>query len=361
MNALPYLVVYSLPVVFGLAVMRGGWWPAAVPLLVFVAIPLIDGVSGHDTHDPDDDELNSRADNPLYDGLLRMWVPVQIACIAAGVAIAVADPSPSRWVPLAMACGVVTGGGGINIAHELMHRAKRADRALAEVLMTSVSYPWFCVEHVLGHHRHVCTPADPGTSRLGESLWAFLPRTLWGGLYSAWALESARVQRRSIGLGWRDRRVRFGLWLVALYVLVAGVGGVAAVGFVALQSLTAVLLVEAVNYIEHYGLQRTQLSSGRYERVQPHHSWNSTHRFTAWFLFNLPRHSDHHAWASRPYWKLRAWPDAPAMPFGYPTMLLIATVPPLWRSIMDPRVLRVRGGVTASPAPREASPQPAGR
>jgi alkane 1-monooxygenase len=245
-------------------------------------------------------------------------------------------------VLLAVGTGVLTVGGGINIAHELMHRSRPLDQALAEVLMTSVSYPWFCVEHVLGHHRNVATPADPATARPGESVYAFLPRTLVGGLRSAWALERDRVRRRKLApFGPRDRRTRYGAWLVLMYGTLAALGW-QAVLFFAVQSLVAVLLLEVTNYLEHYGLQRAPLPGGRFERVQPHHSWNSAHRLTGRFLFNLPRHADHHAWASRPYWQLRHWPDAPQLPAGYTTMLIVALVPPLWRAIMDPRVERVR-------------------
>ena len=172
-------------------------------------------------------------------------------------------------------------------------------------------------------------------------MYAFWPRTVGGGLASAWRLESARVERRGKAWSLTDRRLRHPLLLVGTLALAVALGGVAGLVLFVLQSLVAITLLEVVNYVEHYGLQRAEVA-GRYERVQPHHSWNATHRLTNWFLFNLPRHADHHAWAHRPYMELRAWPDAPALPLGYPTMVLIALVPPLWFHIMDPRVAAVR-------------------
>jgi alkane 1-monooxygenase len=109
----------------------------------------------------------------------------------------------------------------------------------------------------------------------------------------------------------------------------------------AIQSAVAVLLLEVINYVEHYGLARAEVRPGEYERVAPDHSWNSNHWLTAAFLFNLPRHADHHAYASRPFQELRPWADAPEMPVGYPTMVLVALVPPLWFRVMDPRTRAV--------------------
>ena len=211
--------------------------------------------------------------------------------------------------------------------------------------MTSVTYPHFCVEHVEGHHRNVGTPADPATARLGESVYRFVPRSVLGGLASAWRIERRRAAR--LGLrrwSWRDRRVRMGLLTAALYAAVALAFGWAGVLFFAAQSAVAVGQLEVINYLEHYGLSRREVGPGRYERVGAEHSWESAHRLTAWYLFNLPRHADHHARASRPYWNLDHSEASPQLPWGYSTVFLMALVPPLWRRVMDPRVpARSRG------------------
>jgi alkane 1-monooxygenase len=239
--------------------------------------------------------------------------------------------------------GIVGSAVGITLAHELMHRTNRLDRALAEAIMTSVSYPWFSIEHVHGHHKRIGTPDDPATSRFGESLYAFLPRTLRGGLKSALEFERTRAVRRNYGrFDLRNRFVRYAattttLW-VAIYLLLGPLGLLAFVG----QSVVAIILLETINYIEHYGLQRAVVGErgGKktYERVQPRHSWNSSHVASNRFLSNLARHSDHHANANRPYELLRHIEAAPQLPAGYGGMFLIAFVPPLYFHVMDPLV-----------------------
>lgn len=325
MSVLPYFVAYLMPA----ALFAGGW--VAVPVLVFGLIPIFDVLSGHDRVDR---ESPSRwSDLPLW-----LWLPTQIGVLGYGLWRVTHGASTGELVGLGIATGIITGGAGINIAHELMHRRSRVDRAIAEALMASVSYTWFCVEHVLGHHKHVATPRDAASSRFGETVYTFVPRSVVLGLASAWRIEGERTSRRGIRtFSLRNRRMRYPLGLAALYGGLALVG-VEAVAFFALQSAVAIALLEVINYVEHYGLVRKQREDGRYERVGPQHSWNGTHRLTGWFLFNLPRHADHHAYASRPYALLRARTDAPTLPLGYPSMVLVSLIPPLWFRVMDPRV-----------------------
>jgi alkane 1-monooxygenase len=253
----------------------------------------------------------------------------------------------------------VCGGFGIVVAHELMHRRGAGDRALAEIMMSSVSYPHFCVEHVYGHHRKVATREDAASSRFGEHLYAFLPRTLWTSLRSFWEIETTIVGRKKLRRGsLRDRRVRYAMNLAAAYSVIGLLGGWAAVATMAVVGAVAALVLETINYLEHYGLEREQTENGRYERVRPHHSWNSAHRLSSYFMFGLVRHSDHHYLASRQYPVLRHHGDAPQLPFSYGTMFLVALVPPLWHRIMDPRVLAVRAGETPARAAVSASSAP---
>ncbi|MCA8921514.1 MAG: alkane 1-monooxygenase [Planctomycetes bacterium] len=356
MSALPYLFVYTLAAAFFVGQWLGGAWSLLALAYAFALVPLLEPVFGHDLDDP----VEGAAANPLFDLVLRAWLPVQLAVLGGALWIASTQAlSPLEWAGLIASTGTVVAGGGINVAHELMHRRARLDRALAELLMATASYTHFCVEHVHGHHRHVATPLDPASARLGESVYAFLPRTLWGGLASAWGIESRRVAKRGLR-GLADRRLRYPLGLAALY---AGVGlafGPAGLGLFAAQSVFAILLLETINYVEHYGLERAELAPGRYERTQPRHSWNATHRLTNAMLFNLQRHADHHAFAHRRYPELRAWPDAPTLPCGYPTMVLAALVPPLWFALMNPRAAAARGtAVEAGARPGQPVPRAA--
>ena len=353
MDAVPYLIAYLMPIVTAAGLWLGGGWVFAGLAFVFVATPLLDALSGLDEVNADDEAVAARAKKPWFDGLLRAWVPVQIGLI--GFALWWATHTEQPWWALlggALSVGVTGSGGGITIAHELMHRARNLDRALAEVLMTTMSYTHFCVEHVFGHHKNVATPEDPAFAPYGQTLYAFLPRTLVGGVRSAWRLESRRAEKRGEARTWRDRRVRYALDLGLVYLAVGLLFGLGGLAFFALQSAVGILLLELINYVEHYGLERALVGPGRYERVTPRHSWNSAHRLTKFFLFGLPRHADHHASASRPYYALRHYPDAPQLPAGYAAMVLLSLLPPLWFRVMNPRVQAWQaGGTPAAPAP----------
>ena len=332
----PFWLSFSLAATAAAAIAWGGMWMAATPVLVFLLVPVFDVVGGHARANPVPDAVGEPrllADLPLF-----VWVLVQLGLIVAAlVRVRSGELEPGELVALAAALGLCTGAGGINVAHELMHRAAPTARAAAEVLMTSVSYTHFCVEHVHGHHRHVATPDDPASARKGEGLFRFWLRSLAGGLVSAIRIESKRARTRGLR-GLRDRRIRYALDLALAYAIAGLIAGAPGLAFMAGQSLVAILLLETINYIEHYGLHRRQLATGGYERVRPEHSWNASQRVTNWLLFNLQRHSDHHYIASRPYWALRHYDEVPQLPFGYATAVLTALVPPLWRRVMDPRV-----------------------
>ncbi len=352
MDALRFASAYVLPLAAALGLHLGGPWLLLTPAVVFLLVPLADALLRPDLRNPDEAEVARRARNPLYDVWLLLWPPAQLGLLAWTLVHAGDAGVPARERALAAAgMGLVAGAGGITIAHELMHRPARLHRALGELLMTLVAYPHFCVEHVLGHHRRVATRADPATARLGEPLPGFLVRTLWGSLASAWRLEGQRAARVGLRRGsLRDRRVRMPLALGLVAGAIAWTTG--APGLVAFlgQALVAVLLLEVINYVEHYGLERARRPDGRPEVVSARHSWNSSRRASGALLFELTRHADHHAAASRPYWALRHLDDGPELPAGYPVMILVALVPPLWRRVMDPRVARWAARGT-SPAP----------
>ena len=215
------------------------------------------------------------------------------------------------------------------------------------VLLASVTYPHLQIEHVKGHHRRVGTLDDPATARLGESLYAFLRRSIGGGLASAWQIERRRLLERRNDL-WspHNAMLRYAAAEAAIYAVLAFAFGPVAVALFAGQSIIAIAILEAINYVEHYGLVRTQLPSGEYERVRPAHSWDSRNRAGNWLLINLPRHSDHHLVAAKRYQSLELVPDAPQLPGGYGAMFLLALVPPLWFRVMNPRVAAVRANAS---------------
>ncbi len=337
--SLPFMLAMGFPAVGLLvAAQPASAWVYALPLTIFGALPLIDLVAGRSRVTLTPAASARLARDWHFDVWLWLWVPLQLVAVVATLwQVGHVSLPPLQLAAIALSLGLLS-GLGINVAHELMHRIGRVERALAEVLMTMALYTHFCVEHVLGHHKHVSTPQDPASSRLGESVYAYLPRTLIGGLRSAWRIETARVARVKVAGSWRDRRVRYAVGQVAA-VVVAGLlgGGIGVAVFVA-QAIVAMLLLETINFIEHYGLVRREVRPGVYERCLPEHSWNASERVTNWVLFHLQRHADHHHVASRPFFALRHVDDSPQMPTGYAGMILLALVPPLWRTVMDHRV-----------------------
>jgi len=243
------------------------------------------------------------------------------------------------YLGLSISTGCAT-GIAINTAHELGHKTAGHEKWLAKLSLAPVFYGHFFVEHNRGHHVRVSTPEDPASSRFGETFWRFLPRTVLGSLKSAWALEKQRLARYGKSVwNWRNDNLQaWGLSLLLWGVLLAWLGW-AVLPFLIIQSLFGLQLLEVVNYLEHYGLCRRKKASGRYQRCMPEHSWNSNRRVTNIFLYQLQRHSDHHAYPTRGYQALRHFDESPQLPGGYASMILLAWIPPLWFRVIDPKVV----------------------
>ncbi len=340
-----YLLVFVSVATLAVATVLGGWALLLPTLILFVAVPSLDALL------PQNRE--NRSLPRWYGALPYLYVPVHFVVLGWALAVVVrGDGSPGERALLTLSIGLAS-AMAINVAHELMHRPGRVPQVLATLVMTSTSYPHFVTEHVQGHHKHVGTARDPATSRLGEALYAYLPRTLIGGLASA-----VRIERARAGWGPRNRMWTYAIGWLAMVGLVAGtLGGAGVVAFL-VQSAVAVLMLETINYIEHYGLSRAEIAPGRPERVKPRHSWNSSHRVSNWMLLNLARHSDHHAFAARPYTELRHHDDAPQLPGSYSAMILLAAVPPLWFRVMDPRAKAAQLGAPVDDGVYQLRPAP---
>jgi len=266
--------------------------------------------------------------------------------------------------PLGYALGVATGMPGlwnlltpvwvfvvfplIDTRIGLDTRNPPLERNAGGVLLALVAYGGFKVEHVFGHHVDVATPRDTSTARLGQSAYAFLLRAMVVNPLRAWELAGERLRARGLP-AWHWRNEMY-LWHGLTLLFAAGISvwlGIAGLVFFVMQALVAITLLELVNYIEHYGLLRDQRPDGSYERVTPRHSWNDSHRLSNLVLLNLQRHSDHHAHAARRYQILRHHDDAPQLPTGYASLVLLALVPPLWRRLMDPRVAAWKAAAAA--------------
>lgn len=310
------------------------------PVLLYGLIPLADWWLGTDTTNPPEAAVPGLEDDAYYRAIVYAYIPLQYAMTALA-AWMLATQALAGWdiAGLLLTCGIIN-GVGINTAHELGHKTNSFERWLAKLTLAPVAYGHFFVEHNRGHHKHVATPEDPASSRMGESFWAFLPRTVIGSLRSAWGIERARLQRLGHGpWHWRNDILQaYALTGLLFGALTAWLGWLV-LPFLLLQAAFGASLLEVVNYLEHYGLLRQKKADGRYERCRPEHSWNSNHTVTNLFLYQLQRHSDHHAHPTRRFQALRHFDESPQLPAGYASMILLAYLPPLWFRVMDPKVV----------------------
>lgn len=319
------------------------WWNG--PLWILVGVPVLDTIIGTEKGNPPPWAEPALEDDRYYRILTYLYLPLQCASFLWGAwLVTTGDLSTFAALGLTLTVGAV-GGIGIANAHELGHKKDRLERWWAKVVLAQTGYGHFEVEHNRGHHTRVATPEDPATARFGETFWAFFPRSVVGGIRSGWDLERRRLARRGHG-PWHPSNDVVNAWAMTVVLFGATIAwlGPAVIPFLVVQAVFGFSLLEVVNYLEHYGLLRERDETGRYERTRPRHSWNSDHIATNVVLYGLERHSDHHAHPTRRYQMLRTFDEAPQLPSGYGTMIGLAYVPPLWRRVMDHRVLEQYAG-----------------
>ncbi|MCY7312292.1 MAG: alkane 1-monooxygenase [Pseudoxanthomonas sp.] len=347
---LGFLAVFVVPALMPAAAWLGqasglpglmAWFPL---FFLFVLLPLADLALGHDAANPSAQASTKLEADGWFRGLTLATLPVHLALLAwSGWFFTHASLGVAGSVGWLLSQGIVGGVLAINSAHELIHKQTRLERTAGGILLASVGYQGFKIEHLRGHHVHVSTPLDASSARYGQTLWNFLPRALLRNSTSAWRLEAARLSR----LGkrwwhWRNEMLQWSLlWLLFAAAFTAWLG-VPGLVFFLLQGLLSACSLEIINYVEHYGLERRLLEDGRYERTNHLHSWNSDYALSNLFLFHLQRHSDHHESPQRRYQVLLHHEDSPQLPGGYAAMFVLALVPPLWFRLVDPRVQAFR-------------------
>jgi alkane 1-monooxygenase len=345
---LAFFTALVLPALVVSGFYAGSFWNYTTIVFSFLLIPLIDQWLGVDTENVAEAYATSVGEEFYYRFVTYVWTYVQIAFVIWGCYIVTTGKLTNafEWIGFVVSFALVTGGIGITVAHELGHKKSRLERTYGKLLLMTVSYMHFYIEHNRGHHVTVATPEDPATAHKDESFYRFWIRSVFDGYAHAWKHEHESLKRKNKNVISVQNEM---IWFAILPFLFCGLlTTIFSYGtgkilwevpiFFFAQSVLAFTLLELVNYVEHYGILRKQIAPGRYERVNPRHSWNASHMLSNFFLFQLQRHSDHHAFAHKRYQVLNHYDESPQLPFGYPTMIIIAMVPPIWFSVMNKRL-----------------------
>ena len=335
-----YLWAYLIPFVSFISIISVGYLTYLAPFVIFIILPSLELLLPKaETNFSKEDEvkaLNSR----FYDVLVYSMLPIQLGLVILFCyQIHTHDYSVIEYIGLILSLGMSCGVIGINIGHELGHRVNRSEQLMAKILLATSWYSHFFTEHNKGHHRYVSTPKDPASASLNQVLYLFWFQSIWGSFISAVDFENKRLAKKSSSFILQNEVYRWKLYEILGTITLGVIFGYKAALMFMGAALVGALLLECVNYIEHYGLRRKLLDNGRYEKVTPGHSWNSNHIVGRIVLFDLSRHSDHHANANRKYQILRNFGDeSPHLPTGYPGMILLSLIPPLWFKVMNKQV-----------------------
>ncbi len=371
-----YLKGWLMPfigILFALAMAQGGWWMWAPFVGAVVFFIGADMLLPRDTSGPPKVQIALLLNLPLYlilpllcvlnFSVLWMFSSGDILGYGAwmkahlGIDLFAGREHTNHWAMWAgciVSTGLMNAVGGTVTGHELTHRTGHAfDLFMGRWMLAFTCDTSFAIEHVYGHHVQVATNADPATARRGESFYTFTVRSTIKSYTHAFQMERARLKRmgKSVWNPFASPFLRGNLENITLFVIAYLMAGWAGLGFWALLAFVGKQYLEITNYFEHYGLVRVPGTP-----VQPRHSWNSNHWASTNVLFSLARHSHHHAEGEAPYWTLYAYPNAPMLPNGYLSMLLIALVPPLFKKMMTP-ALNEWDEKHASPAERKLAQQ----
>lgn len=335
-----YFTAYILPVMVIISFTNEGLWTLAPIAFAFVFIPIVEFLLGKNAYNLSDAEKELVQEDKIYDFIIYSTVFIHVGMLVWFLSIINDHPLASfttigRIASMGLMCGVF----GINVAHELGHRTTKYEQFMSKLLLSTSLYMHFFIEHNKGHHRNVGTPEDAATARKGEMLYAFWIRSIIGTYLNAWRIEN-KERRRKKKTEWslgnemlQYQLIQLGIVLGIYWIL----GTNAMLAFIA-SAIIGILLLETVNYIEHYGLERKKINEHRYEDVNPSHSWNSDYALGRLVLFELTRHSDHHTTPSKHYQLLDTTPDASELPAGYPSMMILAALPPVWFMVVNTRI-----------------------
>ena len=343
-KTLKYLSPATISALAFLSFTTQGWLTWSPMLYAWVIIPVVELLIKPDEKNMNAAEEELAKKNKTYDYMLYLFVAFQLAALLFFLQSMQQD-TVSWWEIAGRvgSMGLLCGTFGINIGHELGHRSNRFEQSLAKASLLTSLYMHFFIEHNKGHHKHVATPEDPSSARYNEPVYTFYFRTIFFSYLSAWKIANAELSKKGLSIfSLKNEMLQAHIIQLALIgVIYYFFGGLILVYFLA-AAFVGILLLETVNYIEHYGLQRNETAEGKYERTMPHHSWNSSHILGRILLFELSRHSDHHYMASRKYQVLQHHIHAPQLPTGYPGSIILSLFPPAWFYIMNKKIKTIK-------------------
>lgn len=340
MKDLKYLAAFSIPIVAVISIYFKGYWTFATPIFAFVMLPILELIFSTDTYNQSEEEVESNLKKKVFDWLLYLNLPIVFGLLTyALIEITTTNLQTFEFIGLIFSVGIVLGVNGINVAHELGHRQASKERFIGKALLLPSHYLHFYIEHNFGHHLHAATKEDPATARYNQTVYSFWITSTIRQYFSAWEIQKRLLKNYKLSFfSMNNDMLWYALLQIGYLLIVFLAFGALGLLFAFLAGVVGFLLLETVNYIEHYGLLRLKTKSGRYERVREMHSWNSNHIIGRIVLYELTRHSDHHYKSSKKYQILDCHEDSPQMPFGYPTSMVMSLIPPLWFSVMNKRV-----------------------
>nr|WP_321233954.1 alkane 1-monooxygenase [uncultured Psychroserpens sp.] len=340
MKDLKYLAAFSIPIVALIGIYLKGSFLYLTPIYAFVIIPIMELIFPVDTENLSSEDVENKLKRKVFDWLLYLNLPVVYGLVLYGIHQATTTSIETyELVGMIISVGIVLGVNGINVAHELGHRQKTKERFLGKILLLPSQYMHFYIEHNFGHHLHAATPEDPATAKYNQTVYSFWFTSIVRQYVSAWRIQNKLLKNANLGFfSVKNDMLWYAIFQIGYLAVAFFFFGKIGLLFAFTSAIIGILLLESVNYIEHYGLIRLKTKSGRYERVKEMHSWNSNHVIGRIVLYELTRHSDHHYKSSKKYQVLDCHDESPQMPFGYPTSMVIAMVPPLWFAIMNKRL-----------------------
>lgn len=336
---LKYLLAYLIPISAFIGLKYLSFWSYSTIVLSFVIIPILEFFI---PPNPSNDEFNVekiKAQNRFFDLLLYLNIPILYLLIFQTIFKVQSGVETWEAVGLFFNLGIVMATAGINVGHEIGHREGNYNKIAAALLLMPSLYGHFTIEHNYGHHKWVATPGDPATAKYNQSIYSFIVSAVSGVYISAWHIAFKSMEKKALPK-WHylNELIWITLAQIMLFSIYYMIGGVSILLFCMGTAIVSFSLLETIDYVEHYGLTRKLLPSGKYERVSVQHSWNSDHELGRIFLYELTRHADHHLFANRPYQVLRHQNESPQLPLGYPASIIMALLPPVWFRVMNPKV-----------------------